>query len=172
MLSICLGSGNWQVLTSSSGSIDTLTGNTGEAISPTSGNINIVGTGGVSVAGAGDTLTISAGAAFTWSTQAAGTPLLAGEGFISTSGSAESFALPTASCPVGSLIELAQNGAGLVTITQAAGQSIGFGTAVTAVGVGGTVVSTAQGDAIKLICTVADTTFQVVTGVFGHWMVN
>lgn len=42
------------------GGIATLTGNTGGAISPTAGNINILGSGIISVAGAGSTLTISA----------------------------------------------------------------------------------------------------------------
>lgn len=42
------------------GGVATLTGNTGGAISPTAGNINILGSGIISVAGAGSTLTISA----------------------------------------------------------------------------------------------------------------
>jgi hypothetical protein len=42
------------------GGVATLTGNTGGAISPTAGNINILGAGIISVAGAGSTLTISA----------------------------------------------------------------------------------------------------------------
>lgn len=41
------------------GGVATLTGNSGGAISPTAGNINIVGSGGVLVAGAGSTLTIT-----------------------------------------------------------------------------------------------------------------
>src|SRR5690242_18119019 len=41
------------------GGIATLTGNTGGAISPTAGNINILGSGSISVAGSGSTLTIS-----------------------------------------------------------------------------------------------------------------
>lgn len=41
------------------GTLSTLTGNTGGAISPTAGNINIVGTGNISVAGSGSTLTIT-----------------------------------------------------------------------------------------------------------------
>lgn len=42
------------------GGLATLTGNTGGAISPTAGNINILGSGIISVSGAGSTLTISA----------------------------------------------------------------------------------------------------------------
>lgn len=128
-------------------------------------------------AGAGVTITNGAGSitlasgAIVWTAQAAGTSLLANQGFISTAGTAQNFPLPTASCPLGSLLELAGNGAGLVTITQAAGQSIRFGNSVSTVGAGGSVASSVVGDAIKVVCTVANTTFQVVTGSIGNWTV-
>jgi hypothetical protein len=44
---------------SASGPVETLTGNTGGPVSPSGGNINVVGTGSISVAGSGSTLTIS-----------------------------------------------------------------------------------------------------------------
>lgn len=54
------GSGNWISLGSgTTGAIVTLTGNTGGAISPTAGNINIVGGAGVTVTGSGSTLTVA-----------------------------------------------------------------------------------------------------------------
>lgn len=54
------GSATWvNTGVSPSGSVDTLTGNTGGAISPSAGNINIVGGSGLSVAGSGSTLTIN-----------------------------------------------------------------------------------------------------------------
>ena len=55
------------------GGIATLTGNSGGAISPTAGNINILGSGGISVAGSGSTLTITgSGSGFAW-TEVTGT---------------------------------------------------------------------------------------------------
>lgn len=54
-----VGSANWALLGTNSGALNTLTGNSGGAITPAAGNINIVGTGPISVAGAGSTLTIS-----------------------------------------------------------------------------------------------------------------
>lgn len=48
---------NGFVSTSGSGTLSTLTGNTGGAISPTAGNINTVGTGSITIAGSGSTLT-------------------------------------------------------------------------------------------------------------------
>lgn len=54
------GSGNWIFLGSSTtGTIVTLTGNSGGAISPVGGNISILGGAGVSVVGTAGTLTIS-----------------------------------------------------------------------------------------------------------------
>lgn len=48
---------NGFVSTLSTGVLNTLTGNSGGAISPTAGNINTVGTGSITIAGAGSTLT-------------------------------------------------------------------------------------------------------------------
>lgn len=127
--------------------------------------------------GAGMIITNAAGSvtlastAIIWSVQASGTALLPNEGFISTSASAQNFHLP-ATAVVGEVFELAQNGAGLVTITQISGQSVRFGNQVTTVGVGGSLASSSIGDAIKLVCTVANTTFQVVTGSVGNWVIT
>ena len=148
---------------------------------PTDGQLLIGSTGADPVLatltqGAGMTITNAAGSitlasnGIVWSAQATGTPLLANEGFISTAATAQSFALPTASCPLGSILELAGSGAGLMTISQAAGQSIRFGNAVSTTGAGGSLASSAQGDTIKLLCTTADTAFQVLSSV-GNWTV-
>lgn len=54
------GSGNWISLGSgTTGAIVTLTGDTGGALSPTAGNINILGGAGVTVTGSGSTLTVA-----------------------------------------------------------------------------------------------------------------
>ena len=158
------------------------TGNINPTAQPTNGQL-LIGSTGVDpalatlTAGAGMTVTNAAGSitlasgAVIWSVQATGTSLLANEGFISTAATAQNFPLPAASCPVGSILEITGNGAGLVTVTQNAGQSIRFGNSVSTVGVTGSVGSSEQGDAIKLVCTVSDTTFQAVTGSIGNWNV-
>lgn len=52
------GSGNTITITNTAaGSTETLTGNTGGAISPVANNINTVGTGSITIAGSGNTLT-------------------------------------------------------------------------------------------------------------------
>lgn len=52
-------SANWALLGTAGGELNTLTGDTGGAVTPNAGNINIVGGADVSVSGSGDTLTIN-----------------------------------------------------------------------------------------------------------------
>ena len=52
-------SANWLAEGPGNGALSTLTGNTGGAISPTSGNINIFGANTITVSGSGSTLTIN-----------------------------------------------------------------------------------------------------------------
>lgn len=53
------GSANWALASPGSSDVDTLTGDSGGALSPTAGNINILGGDGITVAGSGSTLTIN-----------------------------------------------------------------------------------------------------------------
>jgi len=59
LTSVVAATANWELLGSATGAIATLTGTTGGALSPTGGNINILGTAadGLSFAGSGSTLT-------------------------------------------------------------------------------------------------------------------
>jgi hypothetical protein len=59
LASITAGAAVWSILGPGASDVDTLTGDTGGAISPTAGNINILGGDGLSVSGAGSTLTIN-----------------------------------------------------------------------------------------------------------------
>jgi hypothetical protein len=56
-ISITNGAGSITIATNGSSTINTLTGNTGGAISPSAGNINTLGTGSITIAGSGSTLT-------------------------------------------------------------------------------------------------------------------
>ena len=62
LASVNSGMANWVPLGSSTGVVTELTGNTGGAIVPISGNIDVVGSGSISVAGTAGTLTISSSA--------------------------------------------------------------------------------------------------------------
>ena len=116
-----------------------------------------------------DTGETSATLPFSWVAKAAGAALVPNFGYYSTSGSSQSFPLPS-SAAAGSVIALTQVGAGIVTITQAAGQSIVFGNSTTTVGAGGSIVATAAGDTVQLLCTTANTTFQVLSSI-GNWTI-
>lgn len=131
----------------------TITGNTGGALSPSAGNWNIVGGTGISTAGSGSTLTINAnGAGFSWAAITASQALVAEHGYICVSpGGALSLALP-GTANVGDAIKVVLDGATSWQITQAAGQQIRVGSLTTTSGAGGSVKSTAQGDSIEIVC--------------------
>lgn len=67
LTSVVAGSANWELLGSATGAVATITGDSGGALSPSSGNINILGTSadGLAFAGSGSTLTGSISAAST-----------------------------------------------------------------------------------------------------------
>lgn len=161
---ITSGAGTWVVLSSGAGFVGTLTGNTGGAISPSSGNINVVGTGSISVAGSGSTLTISSsggGSGLTWNNNATSGTTTTNNGYIITAG-AQSFSLPAASA-VGDQLAFMLNGGTSWTITQAAGQQIRVNNNQSTFGAGGSVATSAQGQTILLICTGANTTWQALS---------
>lgn len=85
-------------------------------------------------------------------------------GYFSTA--AITISLP-ASSAVGDVLE-ASVVAGSVQFTQAAGQSIVFGSSTTTVGALGTLTSNAVGDSVSLRCITADTKWQVVSSI-GTW---
>ena len=87
-------------------------------------------------------------------TSATSISMVAGTGYICTSGSAITATLPTA-CATGIQMGLVATGAGAITIAQNAGQLIRFGNQVSTTGITGSWTSTAQGDAMILLCFVA-----------------
>lgn len=90
--------------------------------------------------------------------------MVAGNGYFSNDPANDlTFTLP-ATAAKGTILEItnlqaAQN----FTIAQASGQSIQFGSVATTVGVGGSISSTAIGDSLRMVCTVANTTWQVLS---------
>ena len=72
--------------------------------------------------------------------------------------------LPTTAA-VGTSIRVAGKGAGGWRIAQNASQLIHFGSSVTSTGAGGRLDSTNQYDCVELLCTVADTTWTVLSSV-------
>lgn len=149
-----------------SGSVVTLTGNSGGAVSPDGGgNINVVGGSNVTVVGTPltNTLTINA-TGMTWQTIGASGALVSNNGYFCTAGAALSFSLPATSA-VGDTIGLSLDGSTSWTVTQGVGQRIRFGDLQTTSGAGGSLASTAQGDTITIVCSVANTKWNVVSSI-------
>lgn len=62
------GSASWTLASPGASDVDTLTGDSGGALSPTAGNMNVLGGTNMTVAGAGSTLTVNMDAAITLAT--------------------------------------------------------------------------------------------------------
>jgi hypothetical protein len=161
ILYVTSGAGVWSQISPSisTSGVATITGNTGGAISPTSGNVNVVGSGSITVAGSGNTLTISAtgSTSFTWNNNATTQTMSVNNGYIVTAAALQTLTLPATSA-VGDVIEVIRpSGAGGWRIAQTAGQQVRTGTNATTVGTGGSLTSTGIGDCIHLVCTTANT---------------
>ena len=145
---------------------ETLTGDTGGAVSPDPTNtINIVGGPTITVAGnpGTNTLTISVtGGGFPW-TEVTGTTqsLAVDNGYIANNAGLVTLTLPT-TASLGEPIQIVGKGAGLYTIAQNAGQTIHFVASSTTTGVGGSLTAIEQFATLEIVCTTANTDWTVV----------
>ena len=115
-------------------------------------------------------LSVAPGSGFTWNGVAGmAQAMVAHNGYIFENAGASTSTLPE-SCTLGDTFWVVAKGAGLVKIAQNANQTIQFGNRVTTSGVTGSLVATAIGDAINLLCT-ADDEFFVLASV-GVWAVE
>ena len=147
------------------GAVTSITGNSGGAVTPTAGNINLLGSGALTVTGnpGTSTLTISiSGGGSSWSVIGANQALVVNNGYICTTGGALSLSLPATSA-VGSIIEVTLDGSTSFAITQAASQQIRLGNLQTTAGVGGSLTTTAQGDTLRMVCSVANLKWNVLS---------
>jgi hypothetical protein len=95
-----------------------------------------------------------------WDVVTVNTQMAVQMGYIPNSASQITFTLPATAVP-GDTIRIVGYGTGLWSIAQNAGQSVRFGEINTTTGTGGSITSTNQGDAIEVICVVANTLFVV-----------
>ncbi len=108
-------------------------------------------------------LSTSGGAiGFVWSVVTTNTSMLANHGYITNSASLISLSLP-ASASVGDIIEVCGENTGGWLITQASGQQIVIGNQTTTLGVLGSISSSLPSDCIRLVCTVTNNTFEVLS---------
>jgi hypothetical protein len=151
---------------SGAGTATTYTEDAGTA-TPAANILNIVGAGGITTAGAGNTITITGSASFTWTNISASQTLAIKNGYFCSGGGALALLLPVLSA-VGDTIEIVLIGSTSFTVTQSAGQQIKLGNTGTTPGVGGSLASTQQGDAIRIICQTANLTWVVAAGSMGN----
>jgi len=156
------GNADWEVLGGSSSDVNTLTGDSGGAISPSSGNINILGGTGVSTAGSGSTITINVTGAGLEYVEVTGTTqaMAVNIGYVANNGALVTLTLPAVAA-FGSVVAVVGKGAGGWRIAQNAGQTIHQNSTDSTTGVGGSVSSTAQYNSAYLVCITANTDWVV-----------
>lgn len=104
-----------------------------------------------------------ASASVAWSEVTGTTQSMAvNNGYILNNAGVVTATLPTTAA-LGTIIEVAGKGAGGWTIAQNASQLIHYGSQVTTTGAGGSLSSSNQYDSVKLLCTVANTTWTVLS---------
>jgi len=143
-----------------SGVGETITGDSGGALSPTAGNWNILGGPGVTTSGSGSTLTINS-VVFTDTTAAT---LVVDNGYNATA--AGTYPMP-ASATQGELIIVFCDTAGAVVLDCPALNFIRIGSLITSSG--GTVTSTSIGDSLTLRYRLSTLTWEA-TSVVGTWV--
>lgn len=132
---------------------------------PASNTINVIGGSGIVTSGSGSTVTITSSASVIWQTTSSSGTLSVDNGYVCIApGGALSLALPAVSS-VGDFIAITLDGATSWTVTQGAGQQIRFGNLETTSGAGGSLASTDQGDTIRMVCSVANTRWNVIDSI-------
>lgn len=150
----------WAVLGGGSSDVNTLTGDSGGAISPTGGTITLAGGTGIATSGSGSTITfnvVGGGLETTVSTTTPASPAVNTRLVTNTAG------LFTVNLPavaaVGSMLIVSGLGAGGWILDCAAGDTIESPGGSTSSG--GTLASTNRYDSVTVVCVVADTTWVV-----------
>jgi hypothetical protein len=150
------------VVLNGSGAVQTITGDAGGAISPSSGNFNVVGLSGSKTSGSGSTLTIKSPP---YADQAGSTTVTLNSGSLATN--AITLTTPaTAGLADGDLVELVATNSMLI-IQMNTGQVGHIGSAATSSG--GTMTSSATGDSVSLRWQ-SSTSDWWATSVIGVWV--
>ena len=106
------------------------------------------------------------GGGLTWNVVTSSQAMVANNGYFVNSGSLVTLTLP-ATMAVGDTFQVVGMNTGGWTIAQNSGQQIRYSTHLTTSGAGGSVSSTSEGDAINLVCNVANTNLIATPGVIG-----
>ena len=152
-------------VTSGTGVLKTLTGNIGGPISPTAGNINLLGSGALSFSGSGSTLTLSiASGGFSWTDVTAATQTIAAQnGYITDRGGGVTYTLPASGALGDQFIITGKTG--LWTLAQNALQKVSLGYVTTTPGASGSVSATQVKDGIEIICVTSNIEFEIIDSI-------
>lgn len=133
----------------------------------------IIAGANIIVTAASGTLTIAAtgGGLLNW-TDVTGTSqaMVVNSAYTANNASLVTLTLP-ATAAYGSEFAIAYKGAGGWKLAQNSGQTVRQGTAITTSGAGGSIASTLAGDSIRVLCTTADTGFEILWGT-GNWTIT
>lgn len=156
------GNADWEILGGSSSDVNTLTGDSGGAISPSSGNINILGGTGIATAGSGSTITINGvGGGYETTVVTADTPAAVNRGYITNKAGTSCVITLPATAAVGDSIRISGLGATGWTVTANTGQTISMNATTSASA--GTAVNTSRYQTIEVMCIVANTQWEILT---------
>lgn len=97
-----------------------------------------------------------------WYTVTTNTLMQTSSGYFANSGSLLSLTLPTVAA-VGDALAVSGRGAGLWVLNQNASQSVNFGSLTTTSGIGGSITATNRYDALILVCSVANSQWNVLS---------
>lgn len=164
------GSSNTITINAAATIATTYTADSGSAV-PAANNLNILGSGSTHTTGSGSTITItSTGGGLMWNEiiVTGPTTMSVDNGYVANNAGRVRLLLPATSV-FGSILFIVGKGSGGWEIDQNAGQQIITNSSSTTVGATGKVQSSNQYDTIKLLCTVANTTWTVLNGT-GNWV--
>jgi hypothetical protein len=130
----------------------------GTTVVPTANNVNFLNGTAMNITGSGSNITFNSSTEIPWTDVTSGPYTLAvNNAYTASSGGSITFVLPS-TCAYGSVISIINRSGGW-SIHQNALQQIHLGNKYTMLGPSGSLSSTALGDSITLICTVANTEF-------------
>ena len=134
---------------------------------PAANTITIAGGTNCTTSAAGSTVTIDAtgGSSFTWNEETGTSASMAvNNGYIANNAGLVTLTLPTTAA-VGDVVRVVGKGAGGWKIAQNAGETIYFGVSTTTTGVGGSLDSTEDRDAVELVCVTANDDWTVLSSI-------
>jgi len=115
--------------------------------------------------GAGSITIASSAVAFTWNEETGTSANMAvNNGYIANNGGLVTLTLPTTAA-VGDVVRVSGKGAGGWKIAQNAGETIYFGLLASTTGAAGFISSTAQRDAVELVCITANNDWNVLSSI-------